>query len=150
MPTLREWREQAQEGVLDPRYVEHLRLRHLGRARKRSLVRRLISARATRYNARARKCGAQGRVSATELIEILIRYGCRCAYCGITLDFANTRDLPSDVKPGTFDHVKPLSRGGRGDMSNLVPACSPCNQVRSAWPDSALGVPAPHSFLLDG
>lgn len=27
----------------------------------------------------------------------------------------------------TMDHFFPLSRGGRHDVSNVVPACGPCN-----------------------
>jgi 5-methylcytosine-specific restriction endonuclease McrA len=43
----------------------------------------------------------------------------RCAYC-----FA----------PGalTIDHVVPISRGGRHELSNVAPACKPCNSAKHA------------------
>jgi 5-methylcytosine-specific restriction endonuclease McrA len=30
----------------------------------------------------------------------------------------------------TLDHVVPRSRGGPGSLSNLVPACGPCNVAK--------------------
>jgi hypothetical protein len=44
------------------------------------------------------------------------RDGTECRYCG---DEANT-----------VDHVVPLSRGGTNDLSNLTPACKPCNSSK--------------------
>lgn len=32
----------------------------------------------------------------------------------------------------TMDHVIPVARGGTSDKSNVVPACFPCNQAKSA------------------
>lgn len=43
---------------------------------------------------------------------------CRCAYCG------RRRKL-------TQDHFTPLSKGGEHTLSNIVPACMPCNQLKS-------------------
>jgi hypothetical protein len=40
-----------------------------------------------------------------------------CFYCG---------DVPNSV-----DHVIPRSKGGSNDNVNKVPACSPCNQMKS-------------------
>lgn len=147
MPTLREWRVQAQAGVLDPLYVEHLRTRHV-RGRTHRGKKRWAN-RASRMNYRARLAGASGRVNADDLILLVMSYGSRCAYCGWPLDFTGARHLLVAARRGTFDHVRPLSRGGRGDVSNLVPSCSPCNYERSGWPDAALGVPAPRRFVLD-
>lgn len=98
--------------------------------------------RAKRLNRRAELIGASGRVSGAELKSIVDYYKSACAYCHIDLDFtipSNGRDKHSP----TFDHVKPLGRGGSGSKFNLVPACLYCNKKRSTWPDSALGVPAP-------
>lgn len=147
MPTLRQWREQAQVGVLDPLYIEHLHRRHVrGRTHRKK---KRWSNRATRMNCRARQADALGRVSADDLILLVMSYSSRCAYCGWPLDFTGARHVLIDSRRGTFDHVRPLSRGGRGDVSNLAPSCSPCNYERSKWPDSALGVPAPRRFVLD-
>ena len=40
-------------------------------------------------------------------------FGYRCAYCGGPFEHV--------------DHVKPLSKGGPHCLSNLRPACAPCN-----------------------
>jgi 5-methylcytosine-specific restriction endonuclease McrA len=150
MQTLREWRQQAQEGVLAEEYVEHLLARR--RALGTASARRRWQQRATGLNRRAKRVGAEGRVRAEELMHLVLSYGSRCAYCGCHLDFTGEQLGLAEppARRGTIDHVKPLSRGGRGDSGNLAPACSPCNQERSRWPDSALGVPAPHRFQLDG
>ena len=37
-----------------------------------------------------------------------------CRYCGKS-------------QPLTMDHRVPLSRGGRHEIANLIPACKPCN-----------------------
>ncbi|CPX20647.1 restriction endonuclease [Mycobacteroides abscessus] len=39
-----------------------------------------------------------------------------CVYCG--------------GEGGTADHVRPVSRGGRNGISNLVPACETCNTYK--------------------
>ena len=45
------------------------------------------------------------------------------------------------------DHVKPLSRGGIHALSNLRPACAPCNISKGArWPFEAPVSPAPDLF----
>ncbi|MEQ4608439.1 HNH endonuclease [Streptomyces bacillaris] len=43
----------------------------------------------------------------------------RCVYC----DVAESQEI---------DHVIPVKHGGRDHWSNLVPACEPCNQGKSA------------------
>lgn len=49
---------------------------------------------------------------------LLHRYHDSCAYCGIR-------------GPLEFDHVIPISRGGRHSIGNLVPACRYCNGSKS-------------------
>lgn len=44
---------------------------------------------------------------------ILARWRGLCAYC----------DAPAEH----LDHVTPLSRGGRDEPTNIVPACAACN-----------------------
>ena len=51
------------------------------------------------------------RISTKELKEL---YAGPCSYCGA-------------VGEMTLDHVVPISRGGVHGVSNLVPACGPCN-----------------------
>jgi len=100
------------------------------------------ASRAKRLNRRAELCKATGTVTAKELQLIISYYESRCAYCEIELDFEKASN-GKDKFAATFDHVKPLGRGGTGFKDNLVPACLECNNKRSKWPDSALGVPAP-------
>lgn len=50
---------------------------------------------------------------------------CECYYCQTPLDAKNT----------TMDHIVPISRGGKSQRSNLVPACHSCNlEKRSLTP----------------
>jgi len=55
-------------------------------------------------------------------LEILDRFNYCCAYCS-----------RSDVKL-TMDHVIPLSRGGKHEAENIVPACKPCNSKKGNRP----------------
>lgn len=50
---------------------------------------------------------------------VLEAHGHKCAYCG-------------SGGPLTVDHVTPLSRGGLHTVSNVVPACKPCNSSKKA------------------
>jgi 5-methylcytosine-specific restriction endonuclease McrA len=103
--------------------------------------------RAKRLNRRATEFDARGRVTADDLMRVVMSYGSRCAYCELALSFVSGL-VPLDWRlRATFDHVKPLARGGRGDISNIVPSCGGCNNDRSKWPDAALGVPAPHRWM---
>lgn len=47
----------------------------------------------------------------------LQKYGDKCYYCGKRLS-KNTR---------SFDHVVPVTKGGKTDEENLVPCCRSCN-----------------------
>ena len=48
-----------------------------------------------------------------------------CKYCNKKLDFNNS----------TFDHIKPLCKGGDNHRDNLALACSNCNsQKGDKWP----------------
>lgn len=66
-------------------------------------------------NRRARLRSAGGAFSAEEWLALLEVFGHRCAYC-----------LVGGVKLQA-EHVIPIARGGRGDISNIVPSCGPCN-----------------------
>lgn len=58
-------------------------------------------------------------VTGKDLARLVRRYGGLCAYC---------RERPYKH----FDHVIPLSRGGRHGIGNLLPACAPCNLAKGA------------------
>ena len=46
----------------------------------------------------------------------------RCAIC----------DAHNDDSPMTMDHIIPISRGGRNEISNIQPLCSSCNCKKAA------------------
>jgi 5-methylcytosine-specific restriction endonuclease McrA len=50
--------------------------------------------------------------------DVFARWDYRCAYC----------NAPAEH----LDHITPLSRGGRDLLSNVVPACAPCNLGKAA------------------
>jgi len=64
----------------------------------------------------ARKAGADGSHTESEWLMVLRAYDHRCAYCS----------GPAESR----DHVIPLSKGGRDDIDNIVPACNPCNSSK--------------------
>ncbi len=68
------------------------------------------------YSARRRamKANAPGSYTLAEWIEKCAMFANLCAYCG-------------EAKLLTVDHKVPLSRGGSNDITNIVPACGPCN-----------------------
>lgn len=53
--------------------------------------------------------------------EILIYFGGECAFCGAT---------PRKDKRLTRDHLLALSKNGRTESSNIVPACGACNSSK--------------------
>lgn len=58
-----------------------------------------------------------GELTPDDWQSILAQYEYRCAYCG-------------EEKPLTQDHVIPISRNGRHDKDNVVPACRSCNSSK--------------------
>lgn len=69
---------------------------------------------------RARKRGASGRLTPAGWRAVLEEFGHACAYCharGVALQ---------------QEHMTPLSRGGRHDSDNVVPACGTCNTRKNA------------------
>lgn len=50
-----------------------------------------------------------------------------CWYCGVKLKL----DAAGFLKSRTIDHVIPRSKGGTDIFSNLVPACTKCNQDKA-------------------
>ena len=49
-------------------------------------------------------------------------FGCTCVYCGKTYELHEL----------TLDHVHPRVFGGEDITSNIVPACSRCNQEKGS------------------
>jgi len=72
--------------------------------------------RTSRRRRRAREANAEGEFRYTEVMHAYLKQGKACAYC----------EQPVVGLPDP-EHVLPLSRGGRNDITNLVAACRPCN-----------------------
>lgn len=68
---------------------------------------------------RARETSAPGNFTTAAVMRQYGKQGSVCAYC------RQHRGIPDP------EHVTPLSRGGRNDMSNIVAACRPCNTDKS-------------------
>jgi 5-methylcytosine-specific restriction endonuclease McrA len=56
--------------------------------------------------------------SAAEWFEVLVAADFRCSYC------------PTQTFDMQMDHVTPLSKGGPHCLSNVTPACGPCNRSK--------------------
>ena len=61
-------------------------------------------------------------------LAIYLRDGLACAYCGATIE---------DGARLTLDHLRPVSRGGSNEASNLVTCCCKCNSSRGNRPVAA-------------
>lgn len=62
--------------------------------------------------------------------RIASRDGLKCHYCGkkLTLNHSTGRKYKNFA---TFEHVKPVSKGGSySDINNIVLACKDCNNMR--------------------
>ncbi len=70
------------------------------------------------HRRRANIRGSESRYTAQEWRNLVKKYNNKCLCCG-----------RSDVKL-TVDHVIPLSKGGRNDISNIQPLCLSCNDKK--------------------
>lgn len=59
--------------------------------------------------------GGGKNITKKQWLELLKKYKNRCAYCGDTINKL------------TIDHDIPISRGGKNEIKNIVPACYKCN-----------------------
>lgn len=127
----------------NPYYVEQDRRRSREYAKRPEVRKRFISrlaekrrtpgtpeyyryrAYSLRYSAARRGADTTHGVTRTGLAGKLEFWGGRCWLCRIELDETNL----------TFDHVKPISKGGLDVLSNLRPCCRSCNARKSnRWP----------------
>jgi len=79
---------------------------------------KIMSRQNAKRRARKRENGGDG-VTADDWREMVDRAQGECVYCG------SSEEL-------TIDHVVPISRGGKDDPCNVVPACSQCNYDKNA------------------
>jgi 5-methylcytosine-specific restriction endonuclease McrA len=66
---------------------------------------------------KAKRKGAPGSYTSQEWEELCDRYGRICLCCKRKVKL-------------TVDHIKPISKGGSNDISNLQPLCSRCNRKK--------------------
>lgn len=91
------------------------------RAKERYQLQEVRERRAHWQNARRlRQLTNGGAHTLAEWRHLVELHDHRCAYCG-----RNDRRL-------SRDHIRPVSRGGRDDISNILPACRPCNSAKGA------------------
>lgn len=64
---------------------------------------------------RARERQAEGSFTHEEWDALKHRFDMKCAKC-------------REAKPLTIDHIVPLAKGGRNDITNIQPLCITCNQ----------------------
>lgn len=62
------------------------------------------------------------KITAAEVLYVLVRYDFKCIYCGELLN----------NKGWHLDHYQPLSRGGNNKVNNLVSSCAICNIMKGA------------------
>ena len=67
--------------------------------------------------------GATGNYTVSEWLALLEYYDQRCGYCG-------------DGGRMQADHRVPLSRGGSHNITNIIPACGPCNRQKATLTDA--------------
>lgn len=97
--------------------------RHRAAAKAHSKTDRYRHAQAN-FKAKRRAAERTGSLSWDDWLQILLRFGGRCAYCGAAGKM-------------TRDHVKPLATGGEHSAANVVPACRSCNSAKcdADWSD---------------
>lgn len=75
---------------------------------------------------RARKSLCAGTVTQERKDRLLAAYNNCCAVCSVPMTNTSRR-TPTSF---TWDHIVPLSMGGRDDDSNLLPMCQSCNSTK--------------------
>ncbi len=75
--------------------------------------------RSSEQRRRARKKNAEGSFTAEDIKDLYATQGGRCYYCSVEIESGYH-----------IEHMTPLSRGGRNDVSNICLACAPCNHSK--------------------
>jgi len=87
------------------------------------------SPRASKSNLHAKRVGASGRITASDVLAVWNEWEGRCWVCG--------------CEATEVDHVRPLNKqaGGTNTADNIRPICRECNQKRShGWHGMAVAV----------
>lgn len=62
------------------------------------------------------------QVSKSDIVKVLVRDNYSCVYCGLKIK----------GKTWHLDHVKPLSKNGKNEFSNLATSCKTCNLMKNS------------------
>lgn len=105
-------------------WTRNWRIRNILKVRtyaKQYSLRKDVRARAVHHArlTRIKRRQVEGTFTIAEWTALKEKWGNRCAYCGA-------------VRPLTVDHVHPLARGGTNYITNILPACKPCNCAKKA------------------
>jgi 5-methylcytosine-specific restriction endonuclease McrA len=93
------------------------RVRHWRRTTDQARLRAYCAAQ--RQQRRAQRKGNGGSFTADEWQRLCVLYDNRCLRC-------------KEQKPLTVDHIIPLAKGGKNDITNLQPLCFSCNSSKGA------------------
>lgn len=122
---MRNWRKKNAEHYRSYRKARYQRLKEKINAQRRASPPEVKRKNKALYkniamNKKARKARAVGFHTFEGWMEKVKYHGWRCFYCKILLT------------EGTLsqDHAIPLSRNGTNFLSNLLPACVPCNSSK--------------------
>lgn len=121
-PTLR-WpdKKSGRHGDRNVQREYHRAYREQNRERVNALARKWARKnKSTRTAAHAIRRSATPRAPVHEVTALVQSADGYCIYCGLKADKLQ------------IDHITPVSKGGTGDLDNLMPVCRQCNQGKSA------------------
>lgn len=88
----------------------------------------LYNMKATSTQKPAKRTQGMNWISQHKRLAIYLRDGIACCYCGACV---------TDGAKLTLDHIKPYSKGGGNEATNLVTCCDRCNSSRGNRPVTA-------------
>lgn len=99
---------------------------------------------AATHRRRAREAQAPGAgITRQQWVGVMHAWDYRCAYCGRHRSYVRDENRRMDLE---IEHVVPMPHGPN-DISNIVPACKPCNSSKGA--SDVLVWAASRGLLLD-
>lgn len=119
-------REKARRRSNPEKYAEKEALRY-----EKDREKRIALATEHSHLRKARKKKAKTERGITKL-ALRRKFGSKCYYCGIEMDFSVGSGRKFNRKMATIEHLVPLARGGEHTWENTVLACRHCNISKNA------------------